>query len=174
MIIALAIASILFIGFFLVSGYIVSSTSYYPKDSSSSNNSELNCQEYCEQWQARRVEHCEANALLDFLNGEIGKMANALATASIVAFLLGVSVYATSLIPVVGLAIAAILAIALTVALGFVASFTGQLIGLNSSRNLALASVNQKIILESSARNLVISGCSKDKSDACLATPSPC
>lgn len=157
----------------LVMGVIVGSQNK-PTDTDSTNNTEVKCDEACQQWETRRVETCRAKNQTTMFQAKADDTSSRLVVATAIHIGLVVSAVAAAFIPIVGQFIAIGIAAAAVIALGVVSALAGQLAAEDSALRQAKEIQRQAEQLESEARITLIQTCSSDKANECLNRSAPC
>lgn len=145
-----------------------------PKDTPVGTPSDSSdCGVLCAEWDQRRLERCQAEAAAAAAQRTVDNLRSDLAIATGVAIVLAASAAAATLIPVIGYAVAAVLAVAAGAALLAAEFILGELAAAGSFLTHAEQLAAAARQAEADARTRLVQTCG-DKANACLSRPGPC
>lgn len=171
------ILGLVFIAIWLVAGFIMGAVvggQTRPTVIDASNNSGLDCDGACQQWEERRVQTCGAKQQTRDIQASVDDTGRQLLAATLVHVGLVAAAVAAAFIPIVGQIIAIAIGAAAMVALGFVSMLSGRLAALSSSLDQAKQIERDAIQREADARQNITKACSPERANQCLNRPAPC
>lgn len=171
------ILGLVFIGIWLIAGLVMGAIvggQTSPTAIDTSNNSNLDCEGACQQWEQRRGETCGAKRQTRDIQTSVDDTGRQLLAATLVHIGLVAAAVAAAFIPFIGQIVAIAIGAAAVAALGAVSMLTGKLAALSSSLDRAKQIERDAIQREEEARQNILKACPTDRANQCLNRPAPC